>query len=146
MDAVVQKQEVVARWRQTQVLVIDEVSMLSPETLELLDAVGRRCRGKDAPLGGLQVVLCGDFFQLPPVKRSYPQVKLKGGESPASSRQYCFQSDVWHRVVDKVVCLTNVFRQRDRRFVELLNAVRVGDVTDDVLNSFSGCVGRALGS
>lgn len=61
---VTSNQSVVRRWKQAQVLLVDEVSMLSGHMLELLDAVARRARGSERPMGGLQVVFCGDFFQV----------------------------------------------------------------------------------
>ena len=54
----------------TDVLIIDEISMLHDYRLDMIDEVVRKVRGEDLPFGGLQVVFCGDFFQLPPVSRS----------------------------------------------------------------------------
>lgn len=61
------KRDVLSRWRETEILVIDEISMLPDTVFELLSKVGSRVRGNPRPFGGLQLVLCGDFFQLPPV-------------------------------------------------------------------------------
>ena len=69
LDKITQNERVVRRVRNTCVLIIDEVSMLSATTLGMVDRVCREIRHKDAPFGGLQVVLVGDFFQLPPVIR-----------------------------------------------------------------------------
>lgn len=55
------------RWLLTETLVIDEISMLSAELFDLLSAVGSRIRQDPRPFGGLQLIICGDFFQLPPV-------------------------------------------------------------------------------
>ncbi len=59
--------EALNRWRSTEILVIDEISMLSNVVFDLLSEVGKRVRNDIRPFGGLQLVLCGDFFQLPPV-------------------------------------------------------------------------------
>ena len=59
--------EVYERWTKTQILVIDEVSMLSDNLFDFLSVVGVRVRQNPRPFGGLQLILCGDFFQLPPV-------------------------------------------------------------------------------
>ena len=64
LEQVAGNQSVVRRWRQARVLLVDEVSKLSGHMLELLDAVARRARGFERPMGGLQVVFCGDFFQV----------------------------------------------------------------------------------
>jgi ATP-dependent DNA helicase PIF1 len=61
------KREVKMRWEKTEILVIDEISMLSAEMFDLLSEVGRVIRNDERPFGGMQIVLCGDFFQLPPV-------------------------------------------------------------------------------
>lgn len=53
----------------TDVLVIDEISMLHDTRLDLVDEITRTIRNKDEPFGGMQVILCGDFFQLPPVSK-----------------------------------------------------------------------------
>jgi len=103
----------VRRWRGADCLVIEEVSMVDAGLLERVDAVARACRGRDAPMGGLQTVLVGDFHQLPPVSRG-----------PAAP--FAFQSVVWPRLVRHTVVLRGVFRQSDGAFVGALNAVRSG--------------------
>ena len=55
------------RWLETDILVIDEISMLPAELFDKISQVGSRIRNNPAPFGGLQVILCGDFYQLPPV-------------------------------------------------------------------------------
>ena len=54
----------------TNVLIIDEISMLHDYRLEMVNEIAKKVRGNDAPFGGMQVILCGDFFQLPPVNRT----------------------------------------------------------------------------
>ncbi len=101
----------------TDVLIIDEISMLHDYRLDMVDEITRKVRGKDEPFGGLQVILCGDFFQLPPVSR---------GDQPPSS--FVVQSQVWEEF-DPVVCyLTEQHRQNDDVFLEILNALRAGDI------------------
>jgi len=68
--AVRRNKEVRNRWQTSSVLVIDECSMLDCELFETLEQMARTIRGKNEPFGGLQIVLCGDFFQLPPVKKN----------------------------------------------------------------------------
>lgn len=55
------------RWTSTDILVIDEISMVSGPFFDCLSAIGKRCRQSDAPFGGIQLILTGDFFQLPPI-------------------------------------------------------------------------------
>jgi ATP-dependent DNA helicase PIF1 len=127
---VLKSKEAAARIRRTRTLVIDEVSMLSAELLETLDAVAREVRSTgeegdpelgELPMGGMQLVCFGDFFQLPPISR---------GGGPL--RPFCFDSPVWRELgladPGNVVTLTEVQRQDNPGFVNLLNGVRTGDV------------------
>ena len=101
----------------TDVLVIDEISMLHDYRLDMVDAVARMVRDDPRPFGGIQVVLCGDFFQLPPVNRD-------------SGRQGGFvtNSRAWQEL-DLVICYLNEqHRQDDATFLEILNALRGGDI------------------
>lgn len=103
--------------KKTDVLVIDEISMLHDYRLDMVDEIARKVRGVDQPFGGIQVILCGDFFQLPPVSR---QGSRQGG--------FVVNSYVW-RDLDPVVCyLTEQHRQNDDAFLEILNAIRAGDL------------------
>jgi ATP-dependent DNA helicase PIF1 len=56
-----------AIWKATEILVVDEVSMLSLKLFEMLNAIGKAVRGNSKPFGGIQLIFSGDFFQLPPV-------------------------------------------------------------------------------
>lgn len=99
------------------VLIIDEISMLHDFRLDLVDQAARLVRDDDQPFGGLQVILCGDFFQLPPVNRR----DQRGGG-------FVVRSAAW-RELDPVICyLAEQHRQDDPEFLEILNAVRAGDV------------------
>ena len=95
----------------TDVLIIDEVSMLHDYNLDMVDEAMRRIRERDEPFGGLQVILCGDFFQLPPVGN--------GG-------RFVTQSKVWNDMDIKVCYLEEQHRADDLRLQEVLNAMREG--------------------
>jgi ATP-dependent DNA helicase PIF1 len=104
------------KWKQAAVLIIDEVSMLDGQLLDKLDFVARRARGIDhMPFGGLQMILCGDFFQLPPVGI---------GQDP--NKIFCFEAQVWGQLLhpSRQLILRQVFRQRDEAFVRCLNELR----------------------
>lgn len=107
-------------WTQTHILVIDEVSMLSKKNLELLDYVGRKTRCNNAPFGGIQLVMSGDFFQLPPIRSS--------DDESGDSGRYCFESPLWARLfpLESHIQLSTIFRQKDPVFQTLLNEVRRG--------------------
>ena len=115
VDRVAGKEHVAKRIAKAKVLIIDEVSMLGAATLEMADAVCREVRRSDRPFGGLTVVLVGDFFQLPPISR--------GGEA-----KFAFESPVW-RDLNLLTCyLTEQYRQDDAEFLDVLSAIRSGEV------------------
>ncbi|MDO8521695.1 MAG: PIF1 family DEAD/DEAH box helicase [bacterium] len=129
LDKITQNERVVRRVRNTCVLIIDEVSMLSATTLGMVDAVCREIRHKDAPFGGLQVVLVGDFFQLPPVNRRGDETqprRLEGVGAPTSTSGFAFASPVWNKLNPLVCYLSEQHRQEDREFLELLSGIRRG--------------------
>lgn len=69
IDLLTQKEYLHRNMNDPAVLVIDEISMLSAQTLDMINRVVQEVRGNREPFGGLQVVMCGDFFQLPPVQK-----------------------------------------------------------------------------
>lgn len=101
----------------TDVLIIDEISMLHDYRLDMIDEITRHVREVDKPFGGLQIILCGDFFQLPPINRAI---------EPMGS--FVVKSNVWQEL-DPVICYLQVqHRQQDDEFLEILNAIRAGDI------------------
>ena len=110
------------RWLGTDILIIDEVSMMTPELLEKLDEVAKLVRRSSKPMGGLQIVFVGDFYQLPPV------IKDKDQETP-----FVFESDVWREIIQETVSLTQILRQRDPVFHKILDEARKGGVTPESL-------------
>lgn len=83
------------------------VSMVDGDLFDKLDKIGRTIRSSEKPFGGIQVVLSGDFFQLPPVSTDY--------RNPA---KFAFESEAWKQVVKQTVMLTHVFRQKEESKLE----------------------------
>lgn len=108
------------RWKMARILIIDEISMLDAGLFDKLEHMARILRDDDSPFGGIQLVLCGDFLQLPPVrKRDDPEAKL-----------FLFQAQCWDRVIDTTFILEHIFRQhKDKRFAKILNEIRLGYVS-----------------
>lgn len=101
----------------TDVLVIDEISMLHDYRLDMVDKVARVVRQDPRPFGGIQVIMCGDFFQLPPINRD-----------DSRSGGFVVQSQVWTEL-DPVICyLGEQHRQDDEKLLEVLNHLRAGDL------------------
>jgi len=101
----------------TDVLIIDEISMLHDYRLDLIDEALRKVRGEDKPFGGIQVVLSGDFYQLPPISREGDR---EGG--------FAVDAEVWNDM-DPVICyLSSQYRQTDNELSAILQAMRDGDL------------------
>jgi len=117
------------RWFETDILVIDEVSMMTPELFEKLDKIGRRVRqNNEKPFGGMQLVLVGDFYQLPPVSKDQPTT-------------FVFESPLWKQLGLVTHELTEIVRQKDPIFQQVLNEARRGEMTRKSLKILSRRMG-----
>lgn len=123
------------RWVKCKVLIIDEISMLDRSLFELLDEIARATRGNDKPFGGLQLIVVGDFMQLPPVQNKESSVENSG---------FCFESHVWEacglRASKGSVNLQTVVRQSDENFVKYLNEVRLGVYSREFHQQLQKCL------
>lgn len=138
------------------VLIVDEISMLSARTLEMVDAVCRAVRESEGPFGGLQVILVGDFFQLPPIVRhnddSNGRLAFANSGDPSSfsprrgeEAQFAYESPAW-QALDPAVCyLSEQYRQEDAVFLEILSALRSGLLNDGHKDRLLKCVKRLSG-
>lgn len=112
-------------------LIIDEVSMVRADTFDFIDRFLRQARGYDKPFGGIQVIIVGDFFQLPPVVVGAENLEM---ESIYGS-PFVFSSKVFQDNF-KVMELSEVLRQKgDNKFIDILDRARTGEVSPkDVAN------------
>jgi len=108
-------------WRKVDILIIDEVSMMSKKLFEILDGVGRFARNPHLPFGGIQLLFSGDFYQLPPVPDR---------EDPDTGR-FCFESPIWSQTFSNIVILRQNFRQSDPKFMKVLRQVRRGGISEN---------------
>lgn len=120
-------QHVVRRVRRAKVLIIEEVSMLSPETLSMVDVVCREIKQSQKPFGGTQVVFVGDFFQLPPIVR-------READDRARAAGFAYDSPAWKETNPTICYLTEQHRQDDTSFLDILSAVRRNSFREDHLN------------
>lgn len=112
------------RWDRLKVLIIDEISMIDGQLLDKLDAVAKRLRDASKPFGGIQVIFCGDFYQLPPVSKN-------------SNSIFAFESKFWKENIHVQVVLKKVFRQEgDKQFLQMLQEVRDGEVSESTAKKF----------
>ena len=128
------------RWMRTKVLIIDEISMVDGDLFDKLEAIARAIRNNGRPFGGIQLVITGDFFQLPPVP-DYGRVS-----------KFSFDAATWNTSIEHTIGLTQVFRQKDpgssihmvdRRclliflvFANMLNEMRLGKLTPKSIDAF----------
>ncbi|MDP2692392.1 MAG: PIF1 family DEAD/DEAH box helicase [bacterium] len=124
LDKVSSNEAVVKRVKKTRVLIIDEVSMLSSVTLSMVDAVLREIKNSKEPFGGLQVILVGDFFQLPPIKKKNIEVDSQAEMFDSKPQIFAYDSPAWKKLCPVVCYLTEQYRQDDSKFLGLLGAIR----------------------
>lgn len=122
---------IVQRLRKTNVVLMDEISMIGGTELEVAERVARLARANGSPWGGMRVVMVGDFAQLPPVVRSEPGSRIE-------ERPWCFRSQIWRESLLDAVVLREVVRSRDEHWNRILGQVRWGELdreSQDVLRS-----------
>ncbi|XP_077372024.1 ATP-dependent DNA helicase PIF1 [Festucalex cinctus] len=117
-----QRPGVLQHWTSCRHLVIDEISMVDATFFDKLESVARSLRRSTEPFGGIHLIICGDFLQLPPVSKGKEKSK------------FCFQARCWRKVIQVNLELTEVRRQTDQTFISLLQAVRMGRATEEVTN------------
>ena len=142
------------RWMRTKVLIVDEISMVDGDLFDKLEGIARTIRNNGRPFGGIQLVITGDFFQLPPVP------------DHGKVARFCFDAGTWTTSIEHTIGLTQVFRQRDPGmlilpyavsmidgvhadrnclvFANMLNEMRLGRLTPKSIDSFRS-LNRPLG-
>lgn len=179
-----------SRWKKVKVLIIDEVSMVDGDLFDKLEEIARKVRKKDLPFGGIQLVITGDFFQLPPVagatvtsdglspsttsstslrprlqgsmstttvirpnqqvgmvdpdldllnvneEPSSPLDAQAAANAEASQRLMCFDAKTWTQCIPNTLQLTEVFRQQDPVFINMLTEMRHGRLSDATCQMF----------
>ena len=117
IDKVVKNKYKRKKWNKVDILIIDEVSMMSDTFLEMLDGIGRKIKKEEKPFGGIQVIFSGDFYQLPPISKEGEELK------------YCFESEMWNTIFHSTIELKKIFRQTDLNYIKMLNQIRVGKLS-----------------
>lgn len=117
------------RIRSVRVLIIDEISMLSIELLHKIDDICQSIRNNSKPFGGIQIILSGDFCQL-----------------PAINSEFCFTSERWDTIITITIYLTENKRQNDILFQNCLNEIRLGIISDNTKSILNSRLGATLSS
>ena len=113
------KSKILKRWKELDVLIIDEISMLEPRLLDKLEKLAKAIRKNYNPFGGIQLILTGDFFQLPNIGQ--PDL-------------FCFDAQCWEHCIQFVINLDHNFRQSDNQFQKCLSEIRYGKITNESLS------------
>jgi ATP-dependent DNA helicase PIF1 len=108
-------------WLSVNLLIIDEVSMMTAELLDKLNALAKMIRRSDKPFGGIQLVLVGDFYQLPPIR--------KADSADKNAPLFAFEAECWSEVVPSAFELTTIMRQKDEVFQRVLVEARRGELS-----------------
>ncbi|MCW8953553.1 MAG: AAA family ATPase, partial [Sulfurimonas sp.] len=126
IESLLQKKYLQTRFSKLKILIIDEISMVSPEMFSAMDKILRAFKKNDTPFGGVQTILSGDFFQLPPISKI------------AKDKRFAWQSSSWKELELKTCYLEEKFRQDDNVLISILDEIRSGNVSSnsyDILNS-----------
>jgi ATP-dependent DNA helicase PIF1 len=127
-------------YRRMNRLVIDEISMVRADVIDAVDARLRQVRGDKRPFGGVQIVMVGDFLQLPPVvpEQDWPMLESLGYEAP-----YAFNAHALQSLPVDTVTLDRVWRQDEQDFVDILGRIRSREGIAEALERLNA---RCLGS
>jgi ATP-dependent DNA helicase PIF1 len=118
------------RWVNLDVLIIDEISMVDIDFFKKLNYIAKNIRDKDEIFGGIQIILIGDFFQLPPVNKS------------SENEEYLFETKLWKNMNLKIIELTKNMRQDNIQFFNILNEIRRGYISDKNYQILKKCEGK----
>ncbi|MFA6340753.1 MAG: AAA family ATPase, partial [Candidatus Paceibacterota bacterium] len=125
------------RFKSTDVLIIDEISMLHHFRLDLVERIARYLKRNQLPFGGMQVILCGDFFQLPPVSRA--------GERES---HFSYKSETWKKLNLKICYLEEQHRHKEEKFIKILNGIRCNNISEESLiclkERFNAVIGNGI--
>ena len=111
-----EKKNLLEKWKKTEILIIDEISLISAQLFDKLDKLAKLIRDNDNPFGGIQLIVSGDWLQLPNI----------------NSSKYAFEGESWKYCINYVVYLTKIQRQKDINFQNVLNSIRIGRITKEV--------------
>ncbi len=163
LEALADKDQLVSRLKAARVLIIDEVSMLHYYQLDIIDAITRRLRkglpikagndkmpdkAENLPFGGLQVILCGDFFQLPPIMRTNNWSNGDSGDvirrredysSDGLDSYFIYRSKAWRDGRFTVCYLSENFRHKDDVSISVLNDIRSGEISERSYEHLKAC-------
>lgn len=141
IEDLMERQYLYKRFEKTKVLVIDEVSMLHDYRLDLIDWICRQMKRNEKPFGGMQIILCGDFFQLPPVTRSNFNTYDIEKES-----EFVYKSESFRNAKFTICYLSEQHRQKDNTYLGILNQIRENKVSSRTIDLLKSRFNQSLES
>jgi ATP-dependent DNA helicase PIF1 len=108
------------KWLFTDILIIDEISMMDGKLLDFVNKVAKIIRGNNKSFGGIQLIVTGDFYQLPPVNKD------------KDKSLFCFESNCWSNLIDQVIILKKSYRQDEKELIKFLGYIREGNINEFV--------------
>ncbi len=131
IENLMERQYLYKRFEKTKVLIIDEVSMLHHFRLDLIEWICRQMKRNESPFGGMQIILCGDFFQLPPVSRR----RFDGVDfiEPIES-EFAFKAESFLNSKFTICYLSEQHRQKDNTYLSILNQIRQNRVSQKTID------------
>ncbi len=135
IENLMQKSYLYKRFERTKVLVIDEVSMLHHFRLDMIEWICRQMKRNERPFGGMQIILCGDFFQLPPVSRGN-----------ASQNEFAYKAESFLASKFTICYLSEQHRQKDNTYLSILNEIRENKVSQKTISLLSSRINKEVDS
>lgn len=134
LDKLEQNEKLFKRYENVKVLIIDEISMLHSSRLDMINSLFKKFRHTDKPFAGIQIIFCGDFFQLPPVIKRYG----KEEDFPDEMHEFAFSSKAWQEL-NPVICYLeeNYRQQEDATLTKILNDIRFERETETILTKLN---------
>jgi hypothetical protein len=117
LDKLEQNEKLYKRYENIKVLIIDEISMLHASRLDMINKLFKTFRKSDKPFAGVQIIFCGDFFQLPPVVRN-------SSGNFESDKEFAYHSNAWKELNPVICYLEENYRQDDEHLLKMLNNIR----------------------
>ncbi len=124
----IKKYNKIENWTKIDILVIDEISMMSKDLFELINSIAQKIRKNKKPFGGIQLICSGDFHQLPPIEN-----------------EFCFESELWDSTFDNQYVFKENFRQKgDIGYQKVLNEVREGTISPESCKLLLECTKKEI--
>lgn len=135
LDRLEQNEKLYKKYENVKVLIIDEISMLHASRLDMINTLFKKFRHSDKPFAGIQIIFCGDFFQLPPVVKNFQKrnTDLENTETE-SDKEFAYNSEAWKELNPVICYLSRNYRQEDEQLLKILGDIRFERNEHEILN------------